>query len=62
LVDYPVQGLDLSKYVINPELPEALDSSSEMKDENENKAIYDLIGVSNHMGSTGGGHYTAYCK
>jgi len=24
--------------------------------------IYDLIGVSNHFGSTGGGHYTAYCK
>ncbi|MCB0370681.1 MAG: hypothetical protein KDD45_14970 [Bdellovibrionales bacterium] len=23
---------------------------------------YDLIGVGNHFGSTGGGHYTAYCK
>jgi ubiquitin C-terminal hydrolase len=32
-----------------------------MKDEGE-KVIYDLIGVSNHMGSTGGGHYTAYCR
>ena len=24
--------------------------------------IYDLYGVSNHMGSLGGGHYTAYAK
>ena len=24
--------------------------------------IYDLYGVSNHMGSTEGGHYTADCK
>lgn len=23
---------------------------------------YNLYGVSNHMGSTGGGHYTAHCK
>jgi hypothetical protein len=33
-VDYPVQGLDLSKYVINPELPQVVDSQNEMKDEN----------------------------
>ena len=23
--------------------------------------VYDLQGVSNHIGGTGGGHYTAYC-
>ncbi len=28
----------------------------------EEPLLYDLIGVSNHFGSTGGGHYTAYCK
>lgn len=32
-----------------------------MKDES-GKVLYDLIGISNHFGSTGGGHYTAYCK
>lgn len=24
--------------------------------------MYDLFGISNHSGGTGGGHYTAYCK
>ena len=24
--------------------------------------VYDLIGVVNHYGGLGGGHYTAYCK
>ena len=23
--------------------------------------IYDLVGITNHFGGTGGGHYTAYC-
>jgi len=51
--------LDLSNYVINHELPDIPNS----KDNNKfDKPVYDLIGVSNHMGSTGGGHYTAYCK
>ncbi|KAL0215297.1 hypothetical protein P9112_007481 [Eukaryota sp. TZLM1-RC] len=43
-VDFPVRGLDLSKYV-----------------QSQDDLIYDLIGVSNHMGSMGGGHYIAYC-
>jgi len=24
--------------------------------------VYDLVAVSNHFGSTGGGHYTAFAK
>lgn len=28
---------------------------------NDEEAIYDCFGVSNHMGSVSGGHYTAYC-
>lgn len=24
--------------------------------------LYDLFAISNHYGSTGGGHYTAFCK
>ncbi|ETO13550.1 ubiquitin specific peptidase 4 (proto-oncogene), partial [Reticulomyxa filosa] len=56
LVDFPVRGLDLSKYVIDTEL--------------QSKPIYDLYAVSVknffffglvcHSGGLGGGHYTAY--
>jgi ubiquitin C-terminal hydrolase len=28
----------------------------------EGPLLYDLVGISNHFGSTGGGHYTAFCK
>jgi len=48
LVDFPVEGLDLTDRVINTE---------EGKGE-----IYDLIGVDNHWGGLGGGHYTAFAK
>ena len=41
LVDFPVNGLDLSELVLCPETPEA---------------IYDLYAVSNHFGGMGGGH------
>lgn len=47
LVDFPIVGLDLAPYVL---------SSSE----SGAPLIYDLFGVSNHYGSLGGGHYTAY--
>jgi ubiquitin carboxyl-terminal hydrolase 4/11/15 len=47
-VDYPLHGLDLSKYVGNPA--------------HANEAIYDCFAVSNHMGGLGGGHYVAHVK
>ena len=47
LVDFPLTGLDLSKYV---------------EDYLPNKYVYDLYGICNHMGSTNGGHYTAFVK
>lgn len=43
-VVFPIDGLDMSKYV------------------NVGEWIYDLFAVSNHFGSLGGGHYTAYAK
>lgn len=48
-VIFPLEGLDISQWVVNDE-------------QIEDDAIYDLYGVSNHSGGLGGGHYTAYVK
>jgi len=48
-VTYPLEQLNLKKWVENPEV-------------REEDCIYDLYGVSNHSGNLGGGHYTAYVK
>ncbi|KAI0128921.1 hypothetical protein BJ170DRAFT_682707 [Xylariales sp. AK1849] len=48
LVDFPIEGLDLTKRVLHKE---------DGKDE-----LYDLIGVDCHWGGLGGGHYTAHAK
>ncbi|XP_073424601.1 ubiquitin carboxyl-terminal hydrolase 8 [Dendrobates tinctorius] len=45
-VDFPLEHLDLSQYVIGPKTFKK----------------YSLFGVSNHYGGLDGGHYTAYCK
>ncbi|KAM9312638.1 ubiquitin carboxyl-terminal hydrolase 8 [Gastrophryne carolinensis] len=45
-VDFPLDHLDLSPYVIGP----------------KTFRKYSLFGVSNHYGGLDGGHYTAYCK
>jgi len=47
IVNYPITNLNMSHYVKGP------DAAS---------CIYDLYAVSNHYGSLGGGHYTAYGK
>ncbi|XP_017297008.1 ubiquitin carboxyl-terminal hydrolase 8 [Kryptolebias marmoratus] len=46
-VDFPLDSLDLSQYVIGPK---------------QNLKRYNLYGLSNHYGGLDGGHYTAYCK
>ncbi|OQS04141.1 ubiquitin-specific protease [Thraustotheca clavata] len=46
LVKFPIQGLDLSEFVIRP----------------HTSAVYDLYAVSEHSGGLGGGHYTAKAK
>lgn len=48
LVDFPIEGLDLTSRVIETE-------------EGKNE-IYDLFAVDDHWGGLGGGHYTAYAK
>ncbi len=40
-VDFPLEGLDMSPYIING---------------NHGNAVYDLVAVSNHYGGMGGGH------
>ncbi|ETO26124.1 ubiquitin carboxyl-terminal hydrolase 11 [Reticulomyxa filosa] len=48
LVKFPLEGLDMSPWIVC--------------DEYKRDAVYDLYGISNHMGGMGGGHYTAYAK
>lgn len=47
LVTFPVENLDLSKYVIGYK---------------KESYVYDLYGIANHSGGTMGGHYTSYVK
>jgi len=47
LVTFPIENLDLSKYVIGY---------------NKESYVYDLYGIANHSGGTLGGHYTSYAK
>lgn len=46
-IDYPISKWDLSRYVMS---------------KGSEKPMYDLYAVSNHVGSLGSGHYTAYGK
>jgi len=47
LVNFPIENLDLSKYVIGYK---------------KEQYIYDLYGICNHSGNVNGGHYTAFIK
>jgi len=47
LIDFPLENLDLTKYVIGYKKEEY---------------VYDLYGICNHSGSVFGGHYTSYVK
>jgi len=47
LVTFPLENLDMSKYVIGYK---------------KNEYVYDLYGICNHSGGVHGGHYTAYVK
>ena len=46
-IDFPLENLDMGKYICGPD---------------KENSKYDLFAVSQHFGSTGGGHYTAVCK
>jgi len=47
MVDFPLENLDLSKYVIGY---------------NKDSYVYNLYGVCNHGGTVMGGHYTSFVK
>ncbi len=49
LVKFPIENLDMGKYIIYNE-------------NTVNDNIYDLFAVGNHFGFLSGGHYIAYCK
>lgn len=59
-VDYPIEGLDMSKYLSHNVDP-SNDYDKERKQEYSN-CIYDLFGISLHSGTESSGHYVAYCK
>jgi ubiquitin carboxyl-terminal hydrolase 4/11/15 len=69
MVKFPHE-LDMEKFVISKTLPEAYFSNVEnieplIKSQPINAdpcTKYELYAVSNHYGSMGGGHYTAYAK
>jgi len=46
-IDFPIENLDLSRYVLGY---------------NPKTYVYDLFGICNHMGGTNGGHYSAFVK
>ena len=46
-VEYPLEGLDLSAFLSTP---------------STQPCLYDLVAVSNHIGSIYGGHYTAFAR
>lgn len=48
LVEFPLTDLDLT--------------NQQLADTTDTPAVYDLMAVSNHFGSLGGGHYTAFGK
>ncbi|OLY84502.1 Ubiquitin carboxyl-terminal hydrolase 2 [Smittium mucronatum] len=58
MVTYPLRGLDLTPYCI-PALSENNSRNHGGQYQTDNKNMYHLYGVVNHMGSLGGGHYTS---
>ncbi|KAG6908782.1 hypothetical protein DXG01_003311 [Tephrocybe rancida] len=67
LIDFPVEGLDLSTMVGEREVAKRLTEQGVDLAEFElgnldERLVYDLFGVDEHMGGLGGGHYRAYAR
>ena len=50
-VDFPLEGLQLKRYFLSPEVARANEVPT-----------YRLVGAVNHYGSLESGHYTAFCR
>ncbi len=65
-INYPLENLDLTDYVLEPSFPEELIEKDTKKlggNTIKKQVSYDLYGVINHHGSSlTCGHYTAFCK
>lgn len=63
-VDFPINGLDMTDYLINTKTPSEYENETEDDngEQKKNKILYDLYAISNHFGGLGGGHYTAFAK
>ncbi|CAK80662.1 unnamed protein product (macronuclear) [Paramecium tetraurelia] len=64
LVNFPINNLDMTDYVINSNTPNEFlkENESNNGEINKKKVIYDLYAISNHFGGQGEGHYTTYAK
>ena len=60
LIDYPINGLNMSEHCIRPE--ESIRCSDASGVTGGEQPVYDLYAVSNHFGRMGMGHYTAHCR
>jgi Ubiquitin C-terminal hydrolase len=61
-VDFPLDGLDMSKYCGSLSVPQNDGNAKKEFVVNDIPAIYDLFGVVNHYGRMGFGHYTAFAR
>jgi len=61
VIDFPIDDLDITKFVLNHELPENYFKEHSPEDLPSSNH-YSLFAISNHYGGMGGGHYTAYCR
>ena len=60
-IDYPIESLDMRKYLsVNVESG-SLSANLKTGAHNSN-CIYDLYGISLHSGTETSGHYVAYCR
>lgn len=57
MISFPTEQLDLTKYVLSRN-HNNIHSNADITE----PLLYDLVAVSNHYGSSSGGHYTAYAK
>lgn len=66
-VAYPIKSLDMSPYCVpkNKDFKKKKSGMSIFEEQNQSgthNEIYDLYGVSNHIGGMNGGHYTAFVR